>query len=140
MLDIYKNIKRLRKLNGWTQEELATRMGYTDRSMIAKIENGKVNLGQTKILEFAKVLGVNASELMGNDGIIYPEDTPEAKAIRDGYKRGFPVNGTEMLIIEHYRIADPDIQKAILKLLDLEYAFGGGYESSLGLSKVANDR
>ncbi len=92
MLDTYKNSKRLRKLNGWTQEELAVRMGYTDRSMIAKIENGKVNLGQTKILEFAKVLGVNASDLMGNDGIIYPEDTPEAKAIRDDWES----NSTDM--------------------------------------------
>ena len=90
-----------------------------------------------KIELMAQFFGITKADLVEQKDT---NDTPEAKSIRDGYKRGFPVNGTEMLIIEHYRIADPDIQKAILKLLDLEYEFGGGYESSLGLSKVANDR
>lgn len=69
MLDTYKNIKRLRKLNGWTQEELANKMGYTERSIIAKIESGKVDISRNKILDFAKVFGVSSSELMGDDGI-----------------------------------------------------------------------
>lgn len=64
MLELYKNIRLLRKNNGWTQEELASRMGYTDRSMIAKIESGKVDLAQSKILEFAKVFGVTPGDLM----------------------------------------------------------------------------
>ena len=68
MLKLYENIKDLRKANGWSQEELAIRMGYTDRSSIAKIEAGKVDLQQTKILEFAKVFGVDPGDLMGLDG------------------------------------------------------------------------
>ena len=65
MLPLYKNIKKLRKENKWTQEDLSSRMGYTDRSMIAKIEAGKVDLSQSKILEFANVFGVLPGDLMG---------------------------------------------------------------------------
>ena len=86
MLTLYENIKRLRKENNLTQEQLAIRMGYGDRSTIAKIEAGKVDLSQSKILEFAKVFGVDAGELMGYDGTAsLPTDTPEAKRIRDLY-------------------------------------------------------
>lgn len=74
MLDTFENIKKLRIEKGWTQEELAIRMGYTDRSSIAKIESGKVDLARSKILEFAKVFGVNASDLMGDDGIVNEAD------------------------------------------------------------------
>lgn len=65
MLELYDNIRNLRKQRQWTQEELAAKMGYTDRSMIAKIESGKVDLAQSKIIEFAKVFGVEAGDLMG---------------------------------------------------------------------------
>lgn len=68
MLKLYENIRELRKLNKWTQEDLATRMGYTDRSMIAKIESGKVDLSQSKILEFARVFNIEPGDLMGWDG------------------------------------------------------------------------
>lgn len=82
MLTLYKNIRELRKQNNWSQEELATRMGYTDRSSIAKIENGKVDLAQSKILEFARVFGVDASDLMGDDGIATGDNST---LIRDLY-------------------------------------------------------
>lgn len=131
MIDFAKKLKGLRETREWSQDELAKRLGIS-RSTIGNYEQGIREPDFETLEKIADVFNCPISYLM--------EDTPEAKSIRDGYKRGFPVNGTEMLIIEHYRIADPDIQKAILKLLDLEYAFGGGYESSLGLSKAANDR
>lgn len=65
MIKLYENIRNLRKQNQWTQEELAKKMGYTDRSMIAKIEAGKVDLSQSKILEFARVFDVEPGDLMG---------------------------------------------------------------------------
>lgn len=67
MLDLYTNIKLKRLENGWTQSELAKKMGYSDKSMIAKIENGKVDLPQSKIKSFADVLGCSVSDLMGWD-------------------------------------------------------------------------
>lgn len=38
---IGQNIKRMRLLRGWSQEELAHRMGYKDKSAINKIEKNK---------------------------------------------------------------------------------------------------
>lgn len=76
MINLYKNIKELRIQNHWTQEELAQRMGYTDRSMIAKIEAGKVDLARSKIIEFAKVFNVPPGDLMDEDG--WEDYTPPA--------------------------------------------------------------
>ena len=48
-----------------SQSELAKRTGYTDRTSIAKIERGSVDLPQSRIEKFAAVLGVSEAELMG---------------------------------------------------------------------------
>lgn len=65
MEELYKNIKRLRIERGLSQQELADSTGYTDRSSIAKIERGQVDLSLTKIKTFAHVLRVTPGELMG---------------------------------------------------------------------------
>lgn len=67
-MNLYDNIKRLRKSHKMSQEELAKRAGYTDRSSIAKIENGGVDLSQSKIQLFADIFGVTPSELMDDIG------------------------------------------------------------------------
>lgn len=67
MLDLYKNIKERRKALGMTQTELAEKTGYTNKSSIASIESGKVDLPQSKILEFAKALDCTPAQLMGWD-------------------------------------------------------------------------
>ena len=68
MLTLYKNIKKLRLANGWTQAELAKRAGYSDRSMISRIESGNVDISERQIMKFAEIFGVKAGDLMGNDG------------------------------------------------------------------------
>lgn len=65
MLKLYENIKELRNSLGLSQEELAKKVGYKDRTSIAKIEAGKVDLSQSKIYEFAKALNTTPSDLMG---------------------------------------------------------------------------
>ncbi len=67
MLQLYKNIKTLRKAAKITQEELARRTGYTDRSSIARIEKGEIDLPQSKIKQFAEALGTTPGQLMGWD-------------------------------------------------------------------------
>ena len=56
METMYERIKRLRKAIDMRQTELASLMGYSDKSMIAKIEAGKVDLTQSKIVAAAKAL------------------------------------------------------------------------------------
>ena len=64
---IGEKIRRLRIQKGWTQEKLAERAGYTDRSSVAKIEKGQVDLSQKKIAAFAEALNVAPTALMGLD-------------------------------------------------------------------------
>lgn len=58
-------IKEKRLEQGLTQEELAKRIGYKDRTTIAKIETGKSDVTQTKVIEFAKALHTTPAYLMG---------------------------------------------------------------------------
>lgn len=69
MLELYKNIKSKRIALNMTQSELAEIMGYADKSMIAKIEKGLVDLPQSKIIAFANALNTKPGDLMGLDGI-----------------------------------------------------------------------
>ena len=68
MQPLYENIKRLRLQKGWSQQRLADMVGYSDRSSIAKIESGLVDLSRSKIEEFADALGVSPVKLMGIEG------------------------------------------------------------------------
>lgn len=65
MIELYKNIKAKRIELGMTQDELAKKLGYSGKSMIAKIESGKVDLSQSKIIAFANALDTDPGELMG---------------------------------------------------------------------------
>lgn len=65
MIELYKNIKFLREQLKISQDELAKLTGYTSRSSIAKIENGQVDLSQSKIELFAKALQTTPGELVG---------------------------------------------------------------------------
>lgn len=67
MSTVGNNIARLRKQLEWTQEELAFKMGYKSKSTINKIELGINDIPQSKIAQFAKVLGTTPSHLMGWD-------------------------------------------------------------------------
>jgi len=105
MLKLYENIKALRKLNHWTQEDLAKLMGYNDRSMIAKIEAGKVDITQGKIIQFAKVFGVDPGDLMGLDGI------------KDQLVNSYVQSSKNQELIELYNNATPEIQDIVDRLL-----------------------
>lgn len=61
----HENIKSFREKCGFSQEELAIKVGYKDRSSIAKIEAGLVDLSQSKIAAFAAALCVTPAQLMG---------------------------------------------------------------------------
>lgn len=68
-VQLYENIKRLRDERGMSQDKLAELTGYTSRSSIAKIEKGLVDLSISKIIVFAKALGVTPNQLIGFEEI-----------------------------------------------------------------------
>ena len=65
MSTVGENILLMRKSLGWTQEDLAKRMGYKSKSTINKIELGINDIPQSKIAKFAEVLGTTPAHLMG---------------------------------------------------------------------------
>lgn len=87
MLELYGNIKRFRKELKMSQEDLAKKTGYTDRSSIAKIEKGMVDLPQSKILLFAEALNVTPGELMGNVDDTVPTNGQEQEYYLDDETR-----------------------------------------------------
>lgn len=64
-MTVYERIRELRISQKMTQSDLAQKMGYKDGSMITKIESGKVDISQKKLIAFAEVLGTSPAYLMG---------------------------------------------------------------------------
>ena len=106
MLKLYQNIKDLRCKLGLSQEELARKTGYTDRSSIAKIEAGRVDLTQSKIAAFAEALGVTPAYLMGW------EDSKQPDVITSLY------TPAEQELIKKYRLLPDKDKQTVDGLLD----------------------
>lgn len=64
MNEISERIKNKRLELGITQEELALKVGYKEKSAIAHIEKGKMDLPQSKIIALADALHTTPSYLI----------------------------------------------------------------------------
>ena len=65
MADIGNRIMKRRMELGMSQEDLAKKVGYKDRSSIAKIESGERDIRQNKVILFANALHTTPQWLMG---------------------------------------------------------------------------
>ena len=72
MTIVGKRIKARRLELQMSQRDLAEKMGYSNHSTITRIEAGKVDLPQSRIMQFAEALGTTPVHLMGLDA--EPED------------------------------------------------------------------
>lgn len=100
-MELYNNIRKYRLRLGLTQDQLAQLAGYTDRSSIAKIERGLVDISQSKLELFARVLHVSPGELIGRseaDGS-HTVLTPSEQSLIDHFRQ-LNDEGQEMAI-EH---------------------------------------
>lgn len=77
--NIGERIMERRQQLGWTQSDLAFRMGYKTKSAINKIELGINDVSQSKVVKFAEVLHTSVAYLMGWEEEIKknPEGTAE---------------------------------------------------------------
>ena len=64
-MTLYERIRHRREQLGISQGQLAEELGYTNRSTIAKIESGKNDITQSKIVAFAHALSTTPQYLMG---------------------------------------------------------------------------
>lgn len=85
-METHEIIKELRIKQGLSQGQLATMVGYKDRSSIAKVEAGKVDLSQSKIAAFAEALNVTPADLIGLDQILMEEIAEESRSGRTAAK------------------------------------------------------
>lgn len=105
-------IKNRREELGISQVELAKRVGYTSRSAINKIEKNVNDIPRNKIEQFADVLQLSPSFLMGWDNSDSAETTSDVET--------FPVIGDiaagfDRIAIEDWGGETVDIPKALLK-------------------------
>ena len=83
MSTVGQNILAMRKQLGWTQEELASKMGHKSKSTINKIELGINDIPQSKIVKFADVLGTTPAYLMGWEETEPTEETETAEPTQE---------------------------------------------------------
>lgn len=76
MLELYRNIKRIREEKGMSQDELAKLVGFKSRSSINKIEMGVNDITQSKLVAIANALNVSPGKLMGEDKEVSPPPRP----------------------------------------------------------------
>ena len=92
-MSIGERIMQRRKSLKMSQDELASKLGYTSRSTISKIEKDINDIPQVKIFEFAKALRTTPAFLLGY------ADADEVNVTNDDYIDFKLKDGTSMTII-----------------------------------------
>lgn len=115
---IGQNIKRMRELKGWSQEQLARMMGYKSKSTINKIEKNVNDVNQTTLDKFAKVFKCDTTDLLV-ESFATPEEFELAWHRSGGGRHPLQLSDTEHEIVLAYRCADNGTQNSVLKLLDI---------------------
>ena len=126
MESIGKRIKNERERQGLTQDELARKMGYKNRSVVSTMEAAS-ELSLKKVKKVAAALDVDPGYLMGypsknSDTILAFEDDfgkIVEKLIAESYVKQV-LSETEITIIKRYRELNDDQKQMILKMLDIE--------------------
>ena len=98
-----------------TQEELALKTGYTDRSTINKIEKSSRGLSQDKITIFARALNTSEAYLLG-----LVDDPGWRMRSKEEVDFAATIKDDERVLIERYRAADDEKKRLIAYLLGLE--------------------
>lgn len=96
-MTIYDRIRQLRIEKGWSQSELAQKVGYKDKTAIAHIEKGKRDISRSKIAAFADALGVSPTYLLGGKENSPSELTKEEKALLELF-RSIPADKQDLAL------------------------------------------
>lgn len=116
-MGIGDRIKQRRIELGMSQQELADAMGYTSKSTINKIELGKNDVSQSKVVKFSKVLNTTPSFLMDWE----LENENESNSINN--VQPIILNNEELNHIEKYRSLNKDGKEVVDIILEREYQF-----------------
>lgn len=110
-MDLATRVKMRREQLGFTQDELAKRMGYKSRVSINKIENGRP-VSQKIIVRLAAALHTTPSYLMGWTNDVEGSDIEEKPTTQsDG------LTDREQEALSLFRRLSPELQKNFLDIL-----------------------
>lgn len=98
-MTVADRIKQKRIELNLSQEELAKRGGYADKSAISKLEHAGNEITLKQIKRIAPILGVTPENLMGWEMV---------------------QNETESSILKRYRLSDDLTKSMILRILDIK--------------------
>lgn len=73
-----ETVRRLRQERGWTQEDLADRVGF-DRKSINRVENAAYSPSVDRLFALANALGVTPSELLADADALSRRKRPAKK-------------------------------------------------------------
>lgn len=112
-----QNIRHYREALGMSQEDLAKKLGYKDRSTIAKIESNVNDITQSKIIAIAEALQTTPAALMGWNS----PDTQSPPYI--------DLSDEEADLIIKYRCLDERGKAAVTNVLNHEFNLLAGEEA-----------
>lgn len=95
-MSIGDNIRKAREMKNMTQLELAQKLGYKNRTSITKIEAGNNDLPQSKVIKFARALGVSELQIMGLEPM--PKLIPIRIPVLGSIPAGVPIEAIENIL------------------------------------------
>ena len=98
-----RNIKSLRKLEGWSQETLAAKLGCT-RSAVSLYESGRISPKMSMLEKLAALLGVSVAELVYNEPV-YDVGFGGGRVTEDEYN-----------LLRYFRAMSPRFRSDLLSL------------------------
>ena len=110
-MQIGERIKRRRQELEWSQRELADKMGY-NHSTITRIETGKIDISQSRVIQFSEVLGVSIAYLMG-----WEEEEQKNDLIAEVIVK-MRTDNTFMSVVENLYKLDKDKLETINQMLN----------------------
>ena len=97
-MNLANNLKRIRKDNNLSQEELADKLGVS-RQAVSKWESGGAYPEMDKVLQLCKMFNLNIDELLNQD-IREVNDNKQSKSNINKYIDDFPtINANVVLLI-----------------------------------------
>ena len=104
-MTIYERIKFLREKMNMSQQELAIRVGYKDKSAVSKVERGERDINQHMVVKYAIALNTTPAYLMGWED--EKQTAPTEPELSEG----------EQMLIKLFRQIPPEQQPSAIEML-----------------------
>ena len=128
-MTVGERIKERRISLGWSQQELAKRAGYSDKTAISKIEHGGNTITLKQVRRVAKAMNIDPMEIVGwirsDTSVLAAPNNVDANTLFEGVEESQLLGDRKEAYIDEYakrlyelyREASPEIQKAVDLLL-----------------------